>query len=388
MEEAYRRVKANRGKPGVDGISFDDIEEQGLSEYLKDLHFELKERRYKPSPVLRVYIPKPNGDKRPLGIPTIRDRIVQTCFKLVLEPIFEPDFMDSSYGFRPKRSAHGAIKEIAKLLNWGCTDIYDVDLSKYFDTVDHSKLMSLISERVVDKMILKVIREWLDCGYVEDDQHYTPKQGTPQGGVISPLLANIYLNPMDKAMERSKLWWKNKGSVHIIRYADDFLIMARNNLEYGKQIVHSNLKTLGLKINEDKTSQFSMAESGTLEYLGFRFTRTVNRKNGNKFFLLAPSPKSMNSIREKVRGIVNTKIPITIKDQVQRVNTVLDGWTNYYRLGNASDSFNKLRNFVNKRVRRVLQRRKGKAGFGYNRYDSNYIYGKLGLKFEYKAIPV
>jgi group II intron reverse transcriptase/maturase len=385
--ESYRRVKANAGKPGVDGKTFETIEEQGIENYLRELQAELKEERYKPSPVLRVYIPKPNGDKRPLGIPTIRDRIVQGSFKLVLEPIFEADFTDRSFGFRPKKDAHDAIREVLKLLNWGCTEVYDVDLSKFFDTVDHGKLMKLLALRIVDSQILKVIRQWLDCGYVEDGQHRTPKQGTPQGGVISPLLANIYLNPMDKALVKSKLWWRDKGSVHLVRYADDLLLLANHGLENGKAIANRILDRLSLKVNAEKTREYSVRESGSLEYLGFKFTRTVNRKNGNRFFLLTPSPKAMNRIREKIRGCVSDSIPKKVQEQIKDVNPIIRGWVNYYRLGNPTDSFNKIRNFVNLRVRRTLQRRKGRAGYGFLRYDSDYIYGKLSLFCDYHAEP-
>lgn len=385
--ESYRRVKANGGKPGVDGQTFEEIEEQGVENYLRELQAELKEMRYKPSPVLRVYIPKPNGDKRPLGIPTIRDRVVQGSFKLVMEPIFEADFTDRSFGFRPKKDAHDAIREVLKLLNWGCTEVYDVDLSKYFDTVDHEKLLKLIALRIVDSRVLKVIREWLSCGYVEDGQHRTPKQGTPQGGVISPLLANIYLNPMDKALVKSKLWWRDKGSVHLVRYADDILLLARHGLENGKAIANRTLDRLSLTVNKEKTREYSVKDSGSLEFLGFKFTRTVNREKGNKFFRLAPSPKAMNRIREKVRGCLSESIPETIQEQIKQVNSVLRGWVNYYRLGNSSDSLNKIRNFVNLRVRRIVQRRKGRAGYGFLRYGSDYIYGKLGLFCDYRAVP-
>jgi len=387
LEESYKRAKANGGSSGVDGETFTSIEAKGLTSYLKELGQELKEERYKPSPVLRVYIPKANGGQRPLGIPIIRDRIVQGAFKLVLEPIFEADFSDRSYGFRPGRSAHDAIGEVWKLLNWGCTEVYDVDLSQYFDTVDHGKLMKLLALRLVDSRVLKVIRSWLNCGYIEDGQHRTPKQGTPQGGVISPLLANVYLNPMDKALEKSNLWWTNKGSVHVVRYADDFVLMARYGLEEGQKIVHRILDRLGLKINTDKTRQYSMKESGSLEFLGFKFTRAINRDKGNAFYLLTPSPKAMNRIREKVRTIVRASNPKTIQDQIAEVNPVLRGWANYFSIGNSSHCFNKIRQFVNLRVRRELQRRKGRAGYGFKRYDSDYIYGRLGLFYDFRVKP-
>lgn len=211
LEEAYRRAKANGGACGVDEETFGDIEKKGASEYLAGLQLEMMERRYVPQPVRRVYIPKPNGKERPLGIPTIRDRIVQTAFLLILEPIFEADFTDSSYGFRPEKSAHDAVREIYKYLNWGCVEVYDVDLEKHFDTVDHGKLMKLVARRVVDRQMLHVIKQWLNCGYVEDGQHQQSKKGTPQGGVISPLLANIYLNPVDQAFERRGLGQSRTG---------------------------------------------------------------------------------------------------------------------------------------------------------------------------------
>ncbi len=199
LAEAYRKVKANGGTSGIDGETCAMIEERGLEEYLAGLQLEMKERRYKPQPVRRVYIPKANGKKRPLGIPIIRDRVVQTAFLLILEPIFEADFAESSRGFRPNKSVHDAIREIYKYLNWGCVEVYDVDLERYFDTVEHHKLMKLVARRIVDKQILHVIKLWLSCGYVEDGQHKQSKRGTPQGGVISPLLANIYLNPVEQA---------------------------------------------------------------------------------------------------------------------------------------------------------------------------------------------
>lgn len=388
LYEAYRRVKANGGKPGIDGATFEEVERHGIQRYLERLGLELKEKRYKPQPVLRVYIPKPNGGRRPLGIPTIRDRIVQQAFKLVLEPIFEADFTERSYGFRPKRSAHDAIREVNKLLNWGCTEIYDVDILQFFDTVDHGKLMKLLARRIVDRQILKVIRQWLRCGYVEEGERHRPAKGIPQGGVISPLLANIYLHPMDKAMVESKLWWMRKGSVHIVRYADDMVILARWNLEAGKRIVGEYMNRLGLEVNEAKSRVVSIGEEGHLDFLGFRFLRTVNWKNRGKFFLVTPSPESIARVREKLRQRISAQIPMSIRDQIQMVNALLRGWVKYYGVGNASHSFNHIRDFVNKRVRRVLQRRAGRAGHGYKRYDSNFIYGKLGLFCQYKTVAL
>ena len=383
--EAFRRVKINGGASGVDNQAIEEIEENGAIEYLEALQKELKENRYKPKPVKRVYIPKKNGKMRPLGIPTIRDRIVQTSFLMILEPIFEADFTQSSYGFRPKKSAHGAIREIYKYLNWGCEQIYDVDLEKYFDTVEHWKLLKLVARRVSDGKILKVIKQWLKCGYVEDDQHKQSQRGTPQGGVISPLLANIYLNPIDKAFERAGIGSISKGSIHIIRYADDMIILAQKELDIGVTKLRYYTNKLGLMINEEKTRIIDFVKDKKVEFLGFRFSRVTNRKTKDRLILVSPSPDSLTKGREKIRKIVHHKIPMTTSEQVNNVNEFLTGWTNYYRLGNSSKALNGMRDYVNKKVRRLIQRRKGKNGYGWDKITSDYIYGKLGLFYNYKV---
>jgi len=264
LAEAWRKVKANGGTSGIDGETCEVIEEQGLDGYLAELQLEMQQERYQPQAVKRVYIPKANGKKRPLGIPTIRDRIVQTAFLLVLEPIFEADFAETSYGFRPEKSAHDAVREIYKYLNWGCEEVYDVDLEKYFDTVEHHKLMKLIARRIVDKQILHVIKLWLGCGYVEDGEHKQSKRGTPQGGVISPLLANIYLNPVDQAFKRNGLGAIRNGSIHLIRYADDMLVLAQRELETGINLLERYVERLGLRLNPEDAG----AENGTTSERG------------------------------------------------------------------------------------------------------------------------
>jgi len=386
LEEAYRRAKANGGTSGVDGETFDAIESHGYSEYLAVLQKELKEEQYQPKPVKRVYIPKKNGTMRPLGIPTVRDRIVQTAFLIILEPIFEADFSDSSFGFRPKKSAHDAVREIYKYLNWGCEEVYDIDLENYFDTVEHWKLMKLLALRISDGKVLHVIKQWLDCGYIEDGQHRQSKRGTPQGGVISPLLANVYLNPVDKAFERSRIGDRKEGSIHIVRYADDMIILAEKNLEKGITLLESYIDRLGLRINKEKTRRLNMSVDRKVQFLGFQFLRTTHKKTKKRVNLVSPSPKSLMRCRESVRKLVNRSIPLNVKDQVKQLNRYLVGWTNYYRPGNSSDSLQQLSQFVEKRVRRLIQRHQGNCGYGWKTITRDDLYGRLGLFNRYKVL--
>jgi group II intron reverse transcriptase/maturase len=379
LEEAYRRAKSNGGTCGVDGETFEDVETKGRTEYLAELQMELRMEQYKPKPVLRVYIPKANGKKRPLGIPTVKDRIVQTTFLMILEPIFEADFSQSSFGFRPKKSAHEAVREIYKYLNWGCEEVYDVDLEKYFDTVEHTKLMKLVALRVSDGRVLHVIKQWLSCGYVEEGQHKQSKRGTPQGGVISPLLANIYLNPVDRAFERKALGKIKEGSIHIVRYADDIIILAQKNLEKGINLLEHYVERLELNINKEKTRKLNLKEDRKLEFLGFEFFRTINKKTNNRLILVSPSPNSQKKCRERIRKLIHHHNPGKVQDQVNKLNLFLEGWTNYFRLGNSGKALKNVNLYVNKRVRRLIQRHNGNNGYAWNRIDSESIYGKLGL---------
>jgi group II intron reverse transcriptase/maturase len=385
LEEAYRKVKANGGASGIDGQCCEDIEREGLSTYLEELQQELKDGRYRPQPVKRVYIAKVNGKKRPLGIPTVRDRIVQTACLLILEPIFEADFSDASYGFRPQRGAHGAVREIAKYLNWGCVEVYDVDIEKYFDSVEHWKLMRLLARRISDGQVLRVIRQWLSCGYVEDGQHRQSRLGTPQGGVISPLLANVYLNPVDQAFECSGLGVLKKGSIHLVRYADDMLVLARRNLDEGIALLEHYLGRLGLSLNEKKTRRVRMEYGQSVDFLGFRFLYTRNRKTGKRLILVYPSPESQQRCRDEVRKRVRHSRPLRLKDQIAELNEFLRGWVGYFRLGNGSAVFGDLAYFIEKRVRHVLQRRRGRRGYGWYRISRDRLYQELGLFADYRV---
>jgi group II intron reverse transcriptase/maturase len=388
LAEAYRKVKANGGASGIDEETFEDIEKKGRDIYLAELQLEMQERRYVPKPVRRVYIPKPNGKQRPLGIPTIRDRIVQTAFLLILEPIFEADFADSSYGFRPGKSAHDAVREIYKYLNWGCVELYDVDLEKYFDTVDHGKLMKLVARRITDAQILHVIKQWLSCGYVEEGQHRQSAQGTPQGGVISPLLANIYLNPVDQAFKRERLGNISRGSIHLVRYADDMVILAQKNLKKGVTLLNHYIGRLGLRLNKEKTRHLRLDTGNSVDFLGFRFHSVRSRQSDTRLMLVYPSPRSQEKFRATVRRYIHHSIPLRVKEQVERLNRYLRGWMGYFRLGHGSAMFRKLAHFVNLRVRHAIWRRKGRRGYGFGKLTSHYIYGQLGLFYDYHVAPL
>src|SRR5271157_611449 len=332
IEHAYHLVKANKGAPGIDGITFEAIEE-GAERYLEIITEELRNKTYKPSPVRRVYIPKPDGSKRPLGIPTIKDRVVQMAVKLVIEPIFEADFQDSSYGFRPGRDAHHAMDEVSLQLRCKNTQVIDADISKYFDTIPHDKLLKAVAKRIVDKNILALIKMWLKAPIVEEeDGKRTYKgndKGTPQGGVISPLLANIYLNALDAAMKMARL----------VRYADDLVVLGRYNVRPIFDRMAAALKSLGLTLNPDKTRILNAAEEG-FTFLGFTTQIRKNPRPGQTFPLIEPSRKPVGRIKEEIKGATCRKNLALPKEVIiTRLNQALRGWANYFYYGNCSKTF-------------------------------------------------
>ena len=296
LERAWHDVKTNRGSPGPDGISIPEIEAQGAEQLLLQLQKELRAGNYKPGPILRVYIPKPNGGKRPLGIPNVRDRIVQASVKLLIEPIFEVDFLPCSYGFRPGKSAKGATKEIYKWLNYGHTYILDADIEHCFDEIPHNKLLDAVSRRISDKYVLKLISMWLKSSILENGSLRKIKKGTPQGGVISPLLANIYLDQLDK-------WWVQQGmtrksgcDARMVRYADDIVILSSKPTDIPEKTLRRLLSQLELKLSEKKT-RFVEAKDG-FDFLGFRFVRRLSSKYGKQKTYYFPSPKSVTKAKK------------------------------------------------------------------------------------------
>ena len=331
LNHAYNLVKANKGAPGIDGETFESIEknEGEVEGYLKDVAGTLKRKEYKPNPVRRVYIPKADGGKRPLGIPTIRDRVVQMAVKIVIEPIFEADFQDNSYGFRPKRSAHEAVDDVKEHLDQGKMKVIDADISKYFDTIPHDKLMQRVAKRIVDKNILKLIRMWLKAPIVEEHgdgkkEYKGNDKGTPQGGVISPLLANIYLNVLDTLWKVKQV--QERLGARLVRYADDCVVLCKGNTERVLKGMKTVLGDLGLTLNEVKTKVVD-AQQENFTFLGFSISLKRGRKSGRLFPLVEPSKKAMKHIRSEIKQLTTEQYSaLPTEVVIQRVNEVVRGW--------------------------------------------------------------
>jgi RNA-directed DNA polymerase len=375
MEHAYRLVKAKKGAPGIDGVSFEAIEgmEGGAARYCAQIAEELRTKTYKPMPVRRVYIPKPDGGKRPLGIPTIKDRVVQTAVKIIIEPIFEADFQESSYGFRPGRSAHQAMDEVSLQLRCKNTQVIDADITKYYDTIPHDRLLEAVAKRVVDKNLLKLLKMWLKAPVVEEEggkrTYRGNDKGTPQGGVISPLLANIYLNTLDVAMR----------AVRLVRYADDLVVLCRYNVRKTFDRMTEVLKSLKLTFNPDKTRILNATEGG-FTFLGFTTQIRMNPRSGKTFPLIVPSKKATSHIRKEIKDATSRKnLALPREVVMMKLNETVRGWTGYFYYGNCSKAFAQLKNYLEERVRVYLRRKHRIKGRGYTKYPNAYLYKNLGL---------
>lgn len=385
LAESWQRVKANGGSAGIDGQTFGQIETEGVEGFLRTLSEELRQQTYQPSAVKRVWIPKGNGEKRPLGIPTIKDRVAQMACKLVIEPIFEADFEDSSYGFRPKRSAQEAVTKIKEHLKTGKTEVYDADLSKYFDSIPHEKLKVALRERIADQRVLSLINKWLKAPVNEDGQYTGGKKnkvGTPQGGVISPLLSNLYLHLLDRIVNSTKSIFGKTGIV-MVRYADDFVLMGNTLSKTALLKLKDLLGRMGLTINEQKSRQLDARET-PFHFLGFVFRYDQSHKNpqGSKFWNVKPSEKSNKKIRGKIGAALKKMGHYKPEVLVSELNGILRGWLNYFEVKGVSYPFvakRKLNYYLRHRLIRYFNRKSQRKSRLYRKQAFELLVNKFGL---------
>ena len=401
LRQAYALVRANKGAPGMDGMTFEAIEreEGGVDQFLSHLAEELRTQQYRAAPVRRVLIPKGRQGIRPLGIPIIRDRVVQAAVKMLLEPIFEADFVEFSYGFRPKRSAYQAIADVTRNVLKGRTMVWDCDLAQYFDTIPHGHLLKVVARRVVDKHILRLIKHWLKAPVVVEQGNgkrrwvggRSTTRGTPQGGVLSPLLANVYLHELDHHWRVHQL--EQRFHARLVRYADDGVIICRDQPEAAREEIGRVLTRLGLTLNEAKTRQVDLWQEA-VTFLGVEIRMCRSARTGRAFPMVTPSAKALTRIRQAIKERTTrrefARRPAAV---IADLNQQVRGWVQYFHYGNCTHAFKKLRRYVADRVRRYLQRRRGQWSWGYTMYPDQLLHERYGLfaiplTAPWKQVPV
>jgi RNA-directed DNA polymerase len=384
LREAWKSVKSNDGSPGVDGMTIEKVDEYGVDIYLKELGEELRKQTYKPQAVKRRMISKASGGERPLGIPTVKDRIAQTVCKMILEPIYEADFEDSSYGFRPGRSSKDAMTAIKEHLKEGKTEVYDADLSKYFDTIPHEKLQIALKQRIADPRILKLINKWLKVSVYEDGKYKSGKDnhnGTPQGGVISPLLANVYFHLIDRIVNNTQSLFSKHG-VKIVRYADDFVLMGK---ELPKEVIeklNTLLHRMGLMLNESKTRHID-ARRESFNFLGFtiRYDKDIKGRDF-RYWNIVPSKKSEQKIRDKVKDYLKTHGHYKADVIACGLNSIIRGWINYFSISGVSYpvmSKRKLRIYLMNSLYRYYNRKSQRKSRLYRQNAFEVLVARFGL---------
>jgi group II intron reverse transcriptase/maturase len=345
--DAWKKVKSNKGCAGIDKQSINDFKKQS-EQYLREIQRAVKNGIYEATPVLRKFIPKGGGKLRSLGIPTVKDRILQQAAKNVIEQIFEMKFLDCSYGYRPNKSAHQAVEQIKKYVQQGYTWVIDADVEKFFDSVDHKLMMSFVAEEISDGKVLSLIKSWLKAGVMNEGEIEETTVGTPQGGVISPLLANIYLHEMDEQVTRLY-------GVRMVRYADDVVILCKTKDKAGRTMkrVEEILTGLKLRLNKTKTKIVDV-NKGSFEFLGFKFKRW-----GGKLFV-TPGEKAIQKFKDSVRATTNRRQPVKPKELIGRLNSVIRGWGNYFKIGDVKRLFRRLDGWIRTRVRTFIEKKKSR----------------------------